>query len=296
MISLILGLGAWTTGCGKKTPKPQPPAWQQLFSGESPGLKGPYQGLRFGMTRAEADRVAPQLVTAVIPDKMLPGRSAYRLHFQGALDAQQKILTAVAAHLPRSAMALARRAWGRPTRSRGPKRTWWFWYDKKAGVRVALTDAMGHKDHVRLEIERYLPLKRFLGGKEPRFGFETLPLMGAQIPPLAKAYGRYLAVKSRHRAQLVVPANEVSRYAHVVWLELEKDRVVKIELTLSVDREVERTAIHRAMQVKFGPPKRERVESVLRPPPLVLSYANHPGVRVSDSRAQRAIKITIARK
>jgi hypothetical protein len=224
-------------------PAIEPPLLEPLLlaGGDRPGLAGALGPLRLGMTSEELREAAPELHawtrTARSPD--FPGVELL-VHWTERRDRLRAVtrgpavLSLVWLVIPdpdRGVIASLTRRWGEPLE---PGSAQPLWLDEKERIRVHASQHAGSAK-TTVFVEPYMPVAELLALDQPRFGFETIPLLGAGRADIELTYAVHPVDKDRPEADLFfwLPGTEYSADPTPVAMSFEGGVVTRVETKLN---------------------------------------------------------------
>lgn len=225
----------------------------ELFASKSVTLVGPLAKLSFGMSKADAEKAAPELFKSSMG---LESEEFEGVMFSPYIDRDKDALTGVSVFLPKGAgEAEITGAWGPGVKvevsSRGESLVWW---NKEAKLRAALFENT-------LSIKPYLPLGEFLGEGAQGFGFEKpQSVIGATPEQLTKAYGKKFDNANDTIAYIEMPPLKYGRSKTRVSLTKREGKVARMQIWIPFGPD--KDAIKAAVEKKFGGPAKEVEEGV----------------------------------
>lgn len=282
------GKAAPDTGKSGDADKPPPEAEEksglELFSGSAVALPGPIARLAFKMPVDEAARLAPNLVgdakkygplEGFARAKAIISLTADKSHLRSFVFTIENPLDELTAHLEKM--------WGKPVEATkaggGVKR---YWTNAAEGLRMYAESHGGGGS--RVVFEQTVSFDDFVGAEEGRFGFERLPLLGADVEEVKKAYAKELIgvpQKKEDRLSIPLPAPEFTEYPVFLSLKIDKGKVAEWQFSVSYSLdESARDKMLAALEAKFGKGKKGK---------MYIDYKGPPKVKVDHTGEQHTV-------
>lgn len=258
-----------------------------FFAGDGaarPALPASAGGLAFGMSAAEVDAAAAELVAWVDGDSSRFPDAGIDLIVEEA----RNELAAVAIRFPDygNARRLLADRWGSPTMIRRPSGDpAWVWIDAETSLRVLVQESGGSS---QVRFEAFTPLEALLAAYAPeRFASARVPRLGATAVEAAETLdaGPLALDAGRGVARREILGTEYSAGPATMEVEFERGRVAAVRFGFDL-------ALHPAAATDLG----ERLERELgpaRPVEAGLLYGGSPQLLLAIDEAAAEAEILI---
>jgi hypothetical protein len=264
------------------TPPPEPPKpakkpLAELFPGTAPALPPYTDKVKFGTTEEEAKAAAPAVMAEEYhydPDD-IEGGVEISIHFTETGKRVMEVFVKTDEPVAKLREVIASK-WGQPKAVTASSVDWLFW--SGPGVRVGLKNYGHTSSEVHYTPE--LTTEEFYGKEAGLWGFERgKSLVGSTADEVMTTYADWAPRKHEDRSiYLETPAvaGEHRYPRELISIDLEKDKVVAIDFTLS--RESEAALLARA-EALYGKGKPDKARQKYQP--LYIEFKGPPKARVA---------------
>ena len=223
---------------------------EELF-GATPTLPPPVAKLRFGMSEEEILTAIPEFEKSgfITPLEYPELNIMYFLD----KDALSRLLLSFQYGDIREVLT---QHWGQAQEGTYLEKPVYFWFNPDEGLRVSLESIPGSN----LNFEPYLPVTQLIGTTGEELGFESLPLLGADLASATKAYAQWLNSEEPDGGfTLHLPPTEYGSKYTTVWISAQSGRVEAFRFSLDfAPYPKARDHIFAALVAKFGPARSEK--------------------------------------